>query len=273
MSFIIEVPAINPIALEMGYIAIRWYSLAYILGILSALFFLKKFNQKYHLMTAEAEDSWLNWAILGIIIGGRLGYVLFYNFSFYLSHPLEILKVWQGGMSFHGGLIGSVIAMYFFCQKYRVNFLKLCDCLAIISPIGIFFGRVANFINLELYGRATNSETYGFIFVALDQQKRHPSQLYEAVLEGIVPFLILYFFSKTSKTINKSGFLSGLFLILYGSARIFVENFREPDFHIGFVVNQFTMGQILSLPIFLTGLFLIYCAKNENKKKTMKKYR
>lgn len=257
MSFIVEVPIINPVALQIGYVAIRWYSLAYIFGLISALLFLKKFNQKYHLMTAKAEESWINWAILGIIIGGRLGYVIFYNFSFYLLHPLDILKIWQGGMSFHGGLIGSIIAMYFFCNKYQVNFLKLCDCIAIISPIGIFFGRIANFINLELYGRVTNSESYGFIFTAIDNQKRHPSQLYEAILEGIIPFLILYILSRNSKIISKLGLLSGMFLILYGSARIFVENFREPDSHIGFIANQMTMGQILSLPIVLIGLFLI----------------
>ena len=257
MSFIVEVPIINPVALQIGYVAIRWYSLAYIFGLISALLFLKKINQKYHLMTAKAEESWINWAILGIIIGGRLGYVIFYNFSFYLLHPLDILKIWQGGMSFHGGLIGSIVAMYFFCKKYHVNFLKLCDCIAIISPIGIFFGRIANFINLELYGRVTNSENYGFIFTAIDNQKRHPSQLYEAILEGIIPFLILYILSRNSKIISKLGLLSGMFLILYGSARIFVENFREPDSHIGFIANQMTMGQILSLPIVLIGLFLI----------------
>jgi phosphatidylglycerol:prolipoprotein diacylglycerol transferase len=261
MSFIFEVPEINPVAIQLGYVAIRWYSIAYILGILSALFFLKKFNQKYQIMTIKAEEAWLNWAILGIIVGGRLGYVMFYNPSFYLSSPAEILKIWQGGMSFHGGLIGSIFAMYFFCQKYQINFLKLCDCIAIVSPIGIFFGRIANFINLELHGRVTNSENYGFIFSAIDGQKRHPSQLYEALLEGILPFIILYFLSKKSKFITKSGLLSGLFLILYGGARIFAENFREPDLHIGFVLNQFTMGQILSLPVILTGIFMLYKQK------------
>lgn len=256
MTFPIILPVFDQVALSLGPLQIRWYSLAYIAGILFVLFNLKKYNKSDNIMSEEALDNWIVWAILGIIIGGRLGYVLFYNLSFYISHPTYILAVWQGGMSFHGGLIGAITSMYLFCRKYKIQFFRLTDILAIATPIGLFFGRIANFINMELYGRVTDSD-YGFIFPNIDYQPRHPSQLYEAALEGLVLFLILFLLNKYSKIRKIPGILSGLFLIGYALARATLEQFREPDEQIGFLFGNITMGQILSLPIFIIGAIII----------------
>jgi phosphatidylglycerol:prolipoprotein diacylglycerol transferase len=266
ISFPIILPNFNPNIIEFWNIAIRWYSLAYIAGILFVLWFLKYFNNNK--ISKKALDDWLFWAVCGIILGGRLGYILFYNFSFYLNYPLEIIAVWNGGMSFHGGLFGSIVAMFFFCKKYKINFLELTDTLSIATPIGLFFGRVANFINMELYGRVTGSN-FGVILPNAGNLPRHPSQLYEAVLEGLLIFIILFLLAKFTKIKQKTGFLSGLFLVLYSSARIFVEQFREPDEQVGFLFNNYiTMGQALSLPIFLGGLIVIYFAlRNYSKSK------
>ena len=255
MHFPITLPNISPNIIYIGPIAIRWYSLAYILGILFTWFLLKSFNKKKPIMNKEAWDDWLFWAVIGIVLGGRIGYVLFYNFNFYWQHPLQILAVWHGGMSFHGGLFGSIISMLLFCKKYRINFLELTDILAIAAPIGLFFGRIANFINMELYGRITGSNI-GVIFPNAGDLPRHPSQLYEACLEGLLLFVILFFLEKFTKIRDKSGVLSGLFLIFYGCARIFVEQFREPDEQIGFLFYKITIGQILSLPLILLGVFV-----------------
>jgi len=267
MTFPITLPYFDQVALAIGPLEIRWYSLAYIAGILFVLFILKKYNKIDNLMSDEALDNWIVWAILGVIIGGRLGYVLFYNFNFYISNPLRIAAVWQGGMSFHGGLIGVIISMYLFCRKYKIQFFYLTDILAISTPIGLFFGRIANFINMELYGRATNSN-YGFIFPNVDDQPRHPSQLYEAALEGLILFTILFLLNRHSKIRKIPGILSGLFLIGYASARTCLEQFRQPDEQIGFFFGRITMGQILSLPIFIAGLLIILTAlkKFKNKK-------
>jgi len=266
---IFEVPLLNPVAFEIGPLAIRWYSLAYIAGILSALFWIKKENKSLNLMSQKAYDDLLLWAVLSIMIGGRLGYVLFYNFSYFLSNPLEIFAFWHGGMSFHGGLLGSIIGSYLFCKKYKVDLLKFGDSLSVVVPVGLFFGRIANFINLELYGRATNSN-YGFIFPGAGNFPRHPSQLYEAALEGIILFIILFCLHQFSKAKEKKGFLTGIFLIGYSISRIIVENFREPDEQLGFLFAKITMGQTLSLPIFLFGIFLIFkSAQNKKIKKNL----
>ena len=257
MSFPIILPNFDPNIISFGFIAIRWYSLAYILGIVITWFFIKKYRQDIGLVDNKALDSWLTWAIFGIIIGGRLGYVLFYNLPFYISNPLKIFAVWNGGMSFHGGLLGSIIAMYFFCRKYDINFLRLCDHLSVIAPIGLFFGRVANFINMELYGRPTGSN-YGVIFPNIDYLPRHPSQLYEALLEGLLSFVIILILYKYTKIKTSYGILSAIFLILYSTSRIFVEFFREPDENLGlFFGLNITMGQILTIPILLVGIVLI----------------
>jgi len=257
---IITLPNFNPNIIEFGPFAIRWYSLAYILGIVFTFFILKKFNAKSKIMGDKAMEDWFIWAVLGVILGGRLGYVLFYNFGFYSTHPLEILAVWHGGMSFHGGLIGSITSMFLFAKKYKIDFFKLTDVIAIATPIGLFFGRLANFINMELYGRVTNSN-FGVIFPNAGEAPRHPSQLYEAVLEGLLPFIILFLLANFTKSLQKRGLISGLFLIFYASARIFVEQFREPDVNLGFIFDHVTMGQMLSVPIMLFGLILIFRAK------------
>ncbi len=259
MHFPITLSDLDPNIFTIGPIAVRWYSLAYILGILFTWFLLKFFNNKKPIMSKAAWDDWLFWAVIGIIAGGRLGYILFYNFSFYLQHPTQILAVWHGGMSFHGGLLGSIISMFFFAKKYRINFLELTDILAIATPIGLFFGRIANFINMELYGRVTGSN-FGVIFSNADELPRHPSQLYEAALEGLLLFVVLFSLAQFTKIKNKPGVLSGLFLAFYGCARIFVEQFREPDVQIGFLFQKITMGQILSLPLIALGLAIIVIA-------------
>ncbi|MDB2550922.1 prolipoprotein diacylglyceryl transferase [Rickettsiales bacterium] len=244
--------------MSFGFIQIRYYSLAYILGILFVIFFLKKYAKSEGLMTDKNIDDWLLYAVLGIIFGGRLGYVLFYNFSYFISHPLEIFSIWQGGMSFHGGFLGAVCAMYLFCKKNNIDFLKLSDLLAISSPIGLFFGRIANFINMELYGRVTGSD-FGVIFPNIDNLPRHPSQIYEAILEGLLIFVILFYLKKYNSISKIRGVLSALFVILYGCARLFCEYFRQPDSHIGFLFDSnITMGQILSVPVILIGFILLF---------------
>lgn len=253
-------PNINPVALQLGPLAIRWYSLAYIFGLLATMFFLNAQNKKHKIMSQQAEENWLIWAVFSIVLGGRFGYVLFYNFDYFLENKLEIFAVWHGGMSFHGGLLGAIFGMWFFCRKYKINFLQLTDSLAIIAPVGLFFGRIANFINMELYGRATESN-FGVVFPNAGNFPRHPSQLYEASLEGILLFAILFSLSKFSKIQQRFGALSGVFLVSYGISRIIVENFREPDEQIGLLFGQITMGQALSTPLILFGIFLIFNKK------------
>jgi len=258
IDFPIILPDFDPVLISLGFIQIRYYSLAYIFGLIFVILFLKKYAKSEKLMTNKNIDDWLLYAVLGIVIGGRLGYVLFYNFSYFISHFSEIFAIWQGGMSFHGGFLGAVIAMYIFCQKNKIDFLKLSDLLAISSPIGLFFGRIANFINMELYGRASGSN-FGVIFPNIDNQHRHPSQLYEAFLEGLLIFIILFLLKKYSSIAKVKGALAALFIILYGFARMFCEYFREPDSHIGFLFNNnITMGQILSLPVIIIGFFLLF---------------
>lgn len=264
INFPITLPEINPVAFSVGFIDIRWYSLAYIAGILFTMFWLKINNQKVPIMSQKAYDDWLFWAVLSIMIGGRLGYVLFYNFSFFIHNPTEIFAFWHGGMSFHGGLLGSIFGMYLFAKKYKINYLQLTDILAVAAPVGLFFGRLANFVNNELYGRVTNSN-FGIIFPNTGNLPRHPSQLYEAFLEGILLFVILFTLNKFTKIREKIGCLSGVFLVFYGSFRILIENFREPDEQIGFLFYQITMGQILSLPLILVGIYLFSVSKKLTK--------
>jgi phosphatidylglycerol:prolipoprotein diacylglycerol transferase len=259
--FPIYLPNFSPTAFAIGLegfkLEIRWYSLAYIFGILSTLFYLKYSNKKENFMSQKAYDDWLTWAVLSIILGGRLGYVFFYNAPYFLENPLEIFAVWQGGMSFHGGLLGAILGMYLFARHHKINFLHLTDILVVIAPIGLFFGRIANFINLELYGRITNSN-YGIVFPGAGPFPRHPSQLYEAFLEGILLFIILISLKKFTKISQIKGRLSGVFLIFYGCFRMFVEIFRQPDEQIGFLFNYLTLGQILSLPLVLFGIYLVF---------------
>lgn len=268
--FPIILPNIDPVALQLGPFAIRWYSLAYIAGILTALFFLKKQNDKHKIMSEEAYENWLVWIVLSVILGGRFGYVLFYNFEYFLHDPLEIFAVWHGGMSFHGGLAGVILGMWLFARKYKIDFWHLMDVLAIIAPVGLFFGRIANFINMELYGRVTGSN-FGVIFPNAGELPRHPSQLYEAALEGIVLFTVLFCLSKFTKIQKQPKALSGAFLIGYGLSRIIVENFREPDAQIGYLFEYITMGQILSLPLIIAGAWLVLQSRKPKKHSTLHK--
>ena len=241
------------------HLEFRWYSLAYIFGLLIANYWLKYCNKNFSILSEKAYENWLVFAIAGIVLGGRLGYVLFYQPQYYLQNPADILKVWQGGMSFHGGLLGSILAMFYFSKIYKISPFWLFDRLAVIAPVGLFFGRIANFINGELYGRVSNS-VVGVIFPYSDNLPRHPSQLYEAFLEGIVLFLIMiftFFYKNNHLPKNKPGFLSGLFLIGYSLARFSIEFFRQPDEQIGFLWQFFTLGQVLCLPTLILGLYLL----------------
>ncbi|WP_367363800.1 prolipoprotein diacylglyceryl transferase [Candidatus Tisiphia endosymbiont of Nedyus quadrimaculatus] len=250
-------PNINPVIFSIGPFTVYWYSMAYVLGIIVGWFYAYKIIKKFDIgVTATTLENFVTWAILGIVIGGRLGYVLLYNPIKYFSDPILILKSYEGGMSFHGGMIGLIVSSYFFCRKYKINPLLLSDILATVSPIGLFLGRIANFINGELYGRATKMP-WGMVFPNSDLQIRHPSQLYEAFSEGAILFLILAYTTFKYKSIKIHGLNFAIFLIFYSIFRIITEMFREPDYHIGFIFNNLTMGQILSLPMLILGIYLI----------------
>ena len=251
----------NPIAFQFLSLEIRWYSLAYIMGIAIGWLLCKKiFIKKTYIN--EQFDDFITYLIVGIIIGGRLGYIVFYNFNYYLHNVSDIFKIWQGGMSFHGGLLGVIIASIIFAKKNNQDPFEYMDLVSLVSPIGIFFGRLANFINSELYGTTTNVP-WSVTFVKIDNLSRHPSQLYEAVLEGIILFLILMYFRKKNYLI-KPGVISGLFLIFYSLFRFFVEFYRVPDEQLGHLIFKLSMGQIISLIFVLIGSILFYI-KNENK--------
>tara|TARA_E500000178_G_C16864583_1_gene681367 strand:+ start:51 stop:842 length:792 start_codon:yes stop_codon:yes gene_type:complete len=258
---------LDPILFDFGFIIIRWYSLAYLIGILLGWslgkkiinHFLKNSNLKFNI---NYFDDLITYIIISIIIGGRLGYVVFYNLSYYLSNPTNIFKVWEGGMSFHGALIGIIIGTYIFSVKRNVHLFFMLDIIACVSPVGIFFGRLANFINGELFGKVTDV-AWGVIFPAVDMLPRHPSQLYEAFLEGVVLFVLLN--KQIFKKDYKFGTCSYLFLIYYGIFRIISEFFRQPDAQIGYIFNLFSMGTILSFCMILTGLIIFNnLKKNEN---------
>lgn len=252
-----KLPVIDPIIFQIGPIAIRWYSLAYIAGLIFAWLVIKYFNKQNKLFDEKkVGDDFFMYGIFSIILGGRLGYVLFYNLPFYFKNPIDIFKIWEGGMSFHGGLIGVTIGSYLLCKKYKINLLSFTDLLSIAIPIGLFFGRIANFINLELYGRTTTSK-FGVVFPGVGDMPRHPSQLYEAMLEGILLFIVLFSLAKFTKIKNYKGCLSGVFLTGYGISRFIVEFFREPDIQVGYIMKYFTLGQLLSVPIIILGAFLI----------------
>lgn len=251
----------NPIAIQVFSLEIRWYSLAYIFGIVLGWIYCKKKLIKDPIVL-DLFDDFITYLIIGIILGGRIGYALFYNFSYYINNPLEILMVWNGGMSFHGGLIGVILSCVIFGKKHKINSFIFLDLVALSAPIGIFFGRIANFINSELYGRATDLP-WGVQFVLIDNIKRHPSQIYEAFFEGIILFFILnYLFRR--KYIVTPGKLSALFLIFYSLFRYSLEFFRVPDPQIGFLFLNSTLGQIISLLFFVIGVLLFYLKKNEN---------
>lgn len=255
----IPFPNIDPVIFQLGIIAIRWYSLAYIVGLIAAWALARRMSRvENSTFTVLKIDDFIIWATLGIILGGRLGYVFFYNLRYFIEFPFQIFALWEGGMSFHGGLIGVIVAATLFSKKKQVPLLTMGDIIVCVTPIGLFLGRLANFINGELYGRITQSVPWAVIFPGAGPLPRHPSQLYEALFEGIILFTILnavwWFIPKYR---SRSGFLSGLFFVLYGVFRFGLEFFREPDAHIGFVWQQWSMGQMLCIPMILLGLFLI----------------
>jgi phosphatidylglycerol:prolipoprotein diacylglycerol transferase len=259
--FAIPFPAIDPVLISIGPFAIRWYALAYILGIVLGWRLVRRIVQRPGWrVTPEAVDDLVFYVTLGVILGGRLGYVLFYQPDHYLDRPLELLAVWRGGMSFHGGLIGVLVATLLFARKRGLAFFELTDALAIVTPIGLCLGRIANFINAELWGRVTDMP-WGVLFPNAGPQPRHPSQLYEAGLEGVVLFAVMLWAARGAHAPGDSGRLSGIFLVGYALARIAVEFFREPDVQIGYLAGGITMGQLLSLPMLAFGLFLIARAR------------
>ena len=250
----------DPVAFNFFSIEIRWYSLAYIFGIIIGWVYSKKYliNDKSIL---NIFDDLITYLIIGVILGGRLGYILFYNLDYYLNNLNEILMLWKGGMSFHGGVIGVVISTILFSKKHNINPFTFLDLIAVVAPIGIFLGRIANFLNSELYGKETEI-FWSVIYPKIDNLTRHPSQIYEAIFEGLILFLILNLLVKKN-LLGKKGLISSCFLIFYSLFRFVLEFFREPDPQIGYLIINMTMGQILSLILFVIGISLLL-KKNEN---------
>lgn len=257
----IPFPDIDPVALSIGPLLIRWYALAYLAGFLGGWYYAGRLADMDPDRRPNRDDidNILPWMVVGVILGGRIGYVLFYNIGEYIADPLSILKIWEGGMSFHGGLLGVVAVILGFSRYHKINPLAMGDIVATVVPIGLFFGRIANFINGELFGRVT-SVPWAVSFPQ-DGMPRHPSQLYEAVLEGIVLFVILWLLAKRADIRRMPGVLLGVLLVGYGIARFIVEYFREPDPQLGLFLDYFSMGQLLCLPMILAGGLVIRYAR------------
>jgi len=249
----------DPVAFDFFSFQIRWYSIAYILGIIFGWAYCKKKLIKDTKILILFDDL-IAYIIVGIIIGGRLGYVLFYNFKYYLENISEIFMVWNGGMSFHGGLIGTILATLWFSKKNKINTYIFLDLISLVAPIGIFFGRIANFINSELYGKETDV-LWSVKFLAVDNISRHPSQIYEAIFEGIVLFILLNYILK-KKISNKPGVISSLFLIFYSIFRFLIEFFRVPDQQIGYIIFNLSLGQLISIIFFIFGIYLFFKKNN-----------
>ena len=254
-------PQFDPVLIRLGPLAIRWYALAYIGGLLLGLWLVRRQVQRRPAVALPDQVSdFLTWATLGVVLGGRLGYVLFYQPGRFLEHPAEILAVWSGGMSFHGGMLGVAVAVVLFCRRNRIDILGFADRVAVAAPVGLFLGRVANFINGELWGRAAPDWLpWAMIFPgeAAGGIPRHPSQLYQAGLEGVVLFAVMQLLARSEALRARYGFLTGAFLAGYAVARIVGEFFRQPDPFLGFLYAGATMGQLLSLPMLLAGLLLM----------------
>ena len=250
----------DPVAFEIFSLEIRWYSLSYIIGLVFGWYYAKNKLIKDSTQK-EYFDDYITYLIISIILGGRLGYVIIYDPIYFISNPVEIIKIWQGGMSFHGALIGIIIGTYFFCKNKNQNIFSYLDVVAVCSPIGIFLGRISNFINSELYGIETNVP-WSVKFVKIDDLNRHPSQIYEAIFEGVVLFTILSMMF--SRLRNTPGIISGYFLILYSFLRFVIEFFREPDQQLGYLFFNLSMGQIISCIALTCGLIIIYY-KNANR--------
>src|ERR1700760_1288114 len=263
LPLLIAFPVFDPVAIAIGPIVIRWYALAYIGGIVLGWIYARALVKNEKLwggpaaITLPQLDDFILWVTVGIILGGRTGYVLFYNLPFFIQHPAEILELWKGGMSFHGGFMGCVVAVMWFARRNGIPILSLGDITTAVGPIGLFLGRIANFINSELWGRAPDPDRpWAMIFPNGGPQPRHPSQLYEAGMEGILLFLVLWLMIRFG-ALRRPGLILGSFIALYAVARITGEHFREPDPQLGFLWGGLTMGMLLSLPMVIAGIILI----------------
>jgi phosphatidylglycerol:prolipoprotein diacylglycerol transferase len=253
-------PNFDPVALQLGPLVIRWYALAYVGGILLGYGLLVRLEKRLPFFSVAARDDIVLYAVLGIVLGGRLGFVLFYHPLYFLENPTAIFAVWQGGMSFHGGILGVLLSFVFFARKHQLPWLGVMDRLALVTPIGLFLGRLANFVNGELYGRVTDV-SWGMVFPNGGPLPRHPSQLYEAFGEGLILFVLLYLLVRYFHGFAYRGRIGGVFLAGYGVARFTVEFFREPDANLGFLFADTTMGQLLCVPMVLGGLWLVAKSK------------
>jgi len=257
----------NPVFVDFGLFQIKWYSLAYIIGIILGWSYANKIikrselnNYNYRAIKTSEFDDLVFYLIIGIILGGRLGYIILYDFEYYSQNLLEIFKIWKGGMSFHGGLLGVMSATLLFSNKTKSNFFKFSDIISCVAPIGIFLGRLANFINGELYGKIS-TVPWAIIFPQAGYEPRHPSQLYEAMLEGVVLFIIINLLAFKKKFLFKPGYISGYFLVFYSILRIAGEYFREPDGHLGYFFSYFSLGVLLSLLTLVFGCLIIFLLK------------
>ncbi|HEV2957128.1 MAG TPA: prolipoprotein diacylglyceryl transferase [Xanthobacteraceae bacterium] len=259
---ILPFPDFDPVLVHIGPFAIRWYALSYIAGIIIGWVYAKAILRSQRAWDGPAPissvqfDDFVLWVTLGIILGGRIGYVLFYNLPHFLEHPIEIFELWNGGMSFHGGFVGCVLAVVLFARRRKISILSLGDLTCAVAPIGLLFGRLANFINDELWGRPTDVP-WAIVFPKADSLPRHPSQLYEAALEGLVLFLVLALFVRFG-ALKRPGLILGAFALFYGLARSLSEFFREPDIQLGFLWGGLTMGMLLSIPMILGGALIIW---------------
>jgi len=264
--FVIPFPTIDPVLIEIGPFAVRWYSLAYIAGIIFAWVYMKRLVSNRALwageppITPQQIDDLLFWSTLGVILGGRIGYIIAYNPAAYLADPLSMFAIWTGGMSFHGGFLGVVLAVAVYAKAKGLRFLPVIDAVATGVPIGLFFGRIANFINGELFGRQTDVP-WAMVFPRGGPVPRHPSQLYEAALEGLILFIVIRLCTHRLFKLKQAGFISGVFAFGYGASRVIVEFFRKPDDHIGFLAGGATMGMMLSVPMIAVGLWLLFRAR------------
>ena len=255
-------PDIDPVAIQIGPVAIRWYALAYIAGLIGGWqYCLQLAKRPPNVVTPKHLDDFMVWATIGVVLGGRIGFVLFYQPGHYLANPGEIFQVWKGGMSFHGGLIGVILAMIVFARRHGTGFFPLSDIVAAATPIGLFFGRIANFINGELWGRQTDVP-WAVVFPRAGPEPRHPSQIYEAGLEGLLLFAVTALLIFRFGALRRHGMISGVFLVGYGLSRIIVETVREPDSYIGFLPFGTTYGQWLSVPMVAYGVYLIWAAQS-----------
>lgn len=267
----LKFPDIDPVAVSIGPFDIRWYALAYLAGFLlgwKLVVYLSGLDGDKRAIRAVDLDDFLPWAVIGVILGGRVGYILFYQFKPYIHDPLAMLRIWEGGMSFHGGAAGMIFAMIAYAAVRRIHVLRLTDLICCAVPIGLFFGRLANFINGELYGRVTTA-SLGMIFPYGGPEPRHPSQLYEAGLEGAVLLSIMIMLAHRQNVRNMPGILSAVFLSGYAFSRIFIEFFREPDVQIGYIADVFTMGQILCLPMLIGAAILVVYAFRHRRKEAI----